>query len=119
MSKHTTLFVAQSLLTVACMLQIYPFDRLLSTLPTPSQLLQVDPTTNAPIPTPQLSIAIQTLLSVLTEAMRRRVTNIPSSRGADGTHGQAKVAVLFSGGIDCTTVALLADRTVPEGEPSA
>lgn len=101
-------------------LQIYPFDRLLSTVPSPSQLLATDPQTQDALPTPQLHIAIQTLLTLLTEAVRRRVTSIPSAAGADGPRAQApaKVAVLFSGGIDCTTVALLADKTVPEGEPS-
>lgn len=52
-------------------------------------------------------------LSVLSESVRRRVTNINTDQPVDEAH----VAVLFSGGLDCTTLALLADRYVPLEQP--
>ncbi|TKY84569.1 hypothetical protein EX895_006471 [Sporisorium graminicola] len=55
----------------------------------------------------------QGLLAVLSETVRRRVTNINTTQPADEAH----VAILFSGGLDCTTLALLADRYVPPEQP--
>jgi len=52
-------------------------------------------------------------LSVLSESVRRRVTNINTDQPAHEAH----VAILFSGGLDCTTLALLADRHVPKEQP--
>ncbi len=54
-----------------------------------------------------------TFLSVLAESVRKRVTNINTDQPANEAH----VAVLFSGGLDCTTLALLADRYVPSEQP--
>ncbi|SOV07603.1 uncharacterized protein UDID_05384 [Ustilago sp. UG-2017a] len=53
------------------------------------------------------------LLEVLSASVRKRVTNINTDQPADEAH----VAVLFSGGLDCTTLALLADRFVPPEQP--
>ncbi|KAJ9480001.1 Asparagine synthetase domain-containing protein [Pseudozyma hubeiensis] len=55
----------------------------------------------------------QDFLAVLSESVRRRVTNINTDQPADEAH----VAILFSGGLDCTTLALLADRHVPKKQP--
>lgn len=52
-------------------------------------------------------------LNVLAESVRRRATDINTHQPADEAH----VAVLFSGGLDCTTLALLADRYVPPDQP--
>lgn len=55
----------------------------------------------------------QDFLAVLSDSVRRRVTNINTDQPADEAH----VAILFSGGLDCTTLALLADRHVPKDQP--
>ncbi|SPO32584.1 uncharacterized protein UTRI_04328 [Ustilago trichophora] len=55
----------------------------------------------------------QGFLSVLSDSVRRRVTNIDTDQPAT----EARVAILFSGGLDCTTLALLADRYVPPDQP--
>lgn len=52
-------------------------------------------------------------LAVLSESVRRHVTNINTNQPASEAH----VAVLFSGGLDCTTLALLADRYIPPDQP--
>lgn len=52
-------------------------------------------------------------LEVLSESVRKRVTNINTDQPSDEAH----IAILFSGGLDCTTLALLADRHVPLGQP--
>lgn len=49
------------------------------------------------------------LLHLLTEAVRRRVQ---ATTGAG-----SRLAVLFSGGVDCATLAALAHRFVAPGEP--
>ena len=59
----------------------------------------------------QFQAAKDLFLSHLDESVRRRVTGIPpSSEGA-------RVAVMYSGGIDSTLLAALATRHVPSGEP--
>ncbi|CDR87298.1 uncharacterized protein SPSC_00424 [Sporisorium scitamineum] len=55
----------------------------------------------------------QDFLAVLSESVRQRVTDINTDQPADEAH----VAILFSGGLDCTTLALLADRYVPPEQP--
>lgn len=69
-----------------------------------------------------------TFLSQLQTAVQRRVNNIPSlcrdckrtSRDAlRPSHGceHPKLAILFSGGIDSSVLAALADRVLPANEP--
>ncbi|KAL1667660.1 asparagine synthase-domain-containing protein [Schizophyllum commune] len=55
--------------------------------------------------------AVDGLLHHLEDSVRRRVYDIPPPPGA------ARLGVLFSGGIDCTVLALLADKYTPPGEP--
>lgn len=59
------------------------------------------------------AVARDGLMAVLADSVRRRVTNIATDQAADEAH----VAVLFSGGLDCTTLALLAHRYVPAHQP--
>ena len=63
-------------------------------------------------PTPD---AVNDLQLQLQEALRLRVTHIPSlyHRGSDLT--EPNIAVLFSGGLDCTLVARLAHGLLPLG----
>lgn len=94
--------------------QIYPFDRLLSTLPLPANLLPVDKsaTPPAPISTAQLHLTIQALHRELEASLRKRILTVP----AVPPPPQARIAILFSGGLDCTTLALMVDRILPGAE---
>ena len=55
---------------------------------------------------------MQNLLRELESSVRKRISPLPSLPALP----HARVAVLFSGGIDCTTVALLVDRVLGKGE---
>ena len=59
---------------------------------------------------PQMQQAIEHFLELLSDAVRLRVINIPHTVSP-------RVAVLFSGGIDCICLAALADTYLPENEP--
>ncbi|KAF7339685.1 PHB domain-containing protein [Mycena sanguinolenta] len=61
-----------------------------------------------------LAQAVHDLIHQLDRSVELRVRDIPqSSVGADA----ARVAVLFSGGIDCTTLAYFAHKYIPLDEP--
>ncbi|KAL1682000.1 asparagine synthase-domain-containing protein [Schizophyllum commune] len=81
-----------------------------STLP-PDNLVRLDGLVSD-LP-PYLAEAADGLLHQLEDSVRRRVYDIPSPPMA----GSSRVGVLFSGGIDCTVLALLADKYTPLGEP--
>lgn len=49
----------------------------------------------------------------LTESLRLRVLNVPNPPGTDGQQAPSKVAVLFSGGLDCTVIASLCHDLLP------
>lgn len=51
----------------------------------------------------------------LTEAMRTRALDIPLPPNVPGDG--ARLAILFSGGLDCTVLARLASDVVPAGHP--
>ncbi|OAV96015.1 hypothetical protein, variant [Puccinia triticina 1-1 BBBD Race 1] len=63
---------------------------------------------------PALITATTRLRDSLNKALRRRLLNI-STLYRTGEH-DSKVAILFSGGLDCTTLAFLAHFHVPLGE---
>ncbi|XP_034473550.1 asparagine synthetase domain-containing protein CG17486 [Drosophila innubila] len=68
----------------------------------------------------QLKKTLQTFDKLLQHSVAQRVLNTaPVCRNcvACGKCGHAKICVLFSGGIDCTILALLADKFVPQTEP--
>ena len=89
------------------------------------------PTDDAPIDAQALEAAAATLLEVLSEAVRRRVCDVPvppaascgaaGAAGAAGATGEAgaaaPVGVLFSGGIDSMVLARLADLALPAAQP--
>ncbi|XP_043947471.1 asparagine synthetase domain-containing protein CG17486 [Drosophila biarmipes] len=73
---------------------------------------------------PQITDSLATLHKLLSDSVRKRVTNraplcrlclIKVTIPTVCTH--AKLSILFSGGIDCTILALLANEFVPENEP--
>jgi len=74
------------------------------------QIQALDPVS---LPTP-FSEAVEQLISHLGTSVMLRVRDIPQ---APSEKGKARVAVLFSGGIDSTMLAFLANRHVPMDEP--
>ncbi|GAA5873592.1 hypothetical protein JCM8547_005625 [Rhodosporidiobolus lusitaniae] len=92
---------------------LYPFDRLNTAMPTPSDLTPSSPLSPSdPLVTPALSSLIQSFLRELERSLRARVSTVPAVPPSPA----ARIAVLFSGGLDCSVVALVADRVLPEGE---
>ncbi|KJE92709.1 hypothetical protein CAOG_03623 [Capsaspora owczarzaki ATCC 30864] len=83
----------------------YPLNRV---LPTAVQLDTTQPVSNELSKLPFSTAAAQLLLA-LAEAVRRRVCAVPASH-----HG---IAVLFSGGVDCTVIAALAHVFAPTDCP--
>ncbi|KAH6608624.1 hypothetical protein Trco_001970 [Trichoderma cornu-damae] len=75
---------------------------------------------NATVPaavTPPLtgqSPSVEHLRGHLTESLRPRVLNVPTPPMAETS--DARVAVLFSGGLDCTVLARIASDIMPSGQ---
>ncbi|KAI1797708.1 asparagine synthase-domain-containing protein [Ganoderma leucocontextum] len=63
---------------------------------------------------PHLSTAVDDLIAQLDRSVMLRICSIPRR---DTAPGQARVAVFFSGGIDSTMIAFLADRHIAPEEP--
>ncbi|QUC18742.1 uncharacterized protein UV8b_02983 [Ustilaginoidea virens] len=57
------------------------------------------------------SDVVRQLRQVLTQSLRLRVLQVPLPPGA--SHADARIAVLFSGGLDCTVLARLASEVAP------
>ncbi|GAA5938905.1 putative asparagine synthase [Sporobolomyces koalae] len=91
---------------------MYPFNRLNRSLPTMGALLAM---TRSFPPLPVLGQSFMNLLetfeALLVESIRQRVATIPFSGG-----DKPRIAILFSGGLDCTALAFLVDRVLPVGE---
>ncbi|KAK3824593.1 MAG: asparagine synthase-domain-containing protein [Benniella sp.] len=62
--------------------------------------------------TEDMKKAITDTIAVLGDSVHRRVQDIPRT----GLPHEARVAILFSGGLDCSCLAALADRYLPQGE---
>ncbi|KAJ2861051.1 hypothetical protein GGI22_002555 [Coemansia erecta] len=60
---------------------------------------------------------IDGLERVLTESIRTRVESIPFHYRADSNEPLPRVGVLFSGGVDCITIAALLTKILPQNEP--
>ncbi|KAF9092062.1 hypothetical protein BGX29_010635 [Mortierella sp. GBA35] len=98
-----------------------PFGRVNNTIPTDEELsapfaegLKFDlahPDVVPPI-TKDMKEAITGMIRVLGDSVQRRVQDIPRT----GLPHDARVGILFSGGLDCLCLAALADRFLPEGE---
>ncbi|KAL3056782.1 hypothetical protein OYC64_019294 [Pagothenia borchgrevinki] len=61
--------------------------------------------------------AVNRLIGVLSEAVRRRVQALPSQDNSAPSNDNASIAMLFSGGIDSMILAALADRHIPAHQP--
>lgn len=71
---------------------------------------------------PAIAICVNELLDLLVESVRKRVTvqrntckECPASSVCARDH--CKLGVLFSGGLDSTIIARIADKFLPEDEP--
>ncbi|CAG8556054.1 16502_t:CDS:10 [Dentiscutata erythropus] len=94
-----------------------PFGRLNGTLPNLNELPSTSPESASNPFVPAISLemeqAINQMIDVLGDSVRRRVSEIPRI----GRQEDASVAILFSGGLDCICLAALADKYIPHGKP--
>ncbi|WVW81812.1 hypothetical protein I302_103809 [Kwoniella bestiolae CBS 10118] len=70
------------------------------------------PSSELPVENPDIVSEVPRFIEQLKESVRRRVENIPEPE-----KGNSRVAVLFSGGIDCTFLAYLIHLCIPPSEP--
>ncbi|KAI8335922.1 asparagine synthase-domain-containing protein [Chlamydoabsidia padenii] len=92
-----------------------PFPRLNTQLATEHQLAQtVLDDNDIPTITTDMEKAIQQFKSILGEAVKRRVADVPH---LGSSASSPRVAILFSGGLDCICLAALAHQHLPITEP--
>ncbi|BGP57132.1 hypothetical protein JCM8202v2_004772 [Rhodotorula sphaerocarpa] len=92
---------------------VFPFDRLNARLPSigdPVAMTRKLPPD--PVAGPALLNAVEAFLAELERAIRSRVATVPRVPAPPA----ARIAVLFSGGVDCTVVAAILDRVLPPEE---
>ncbi|KAK4509321.1 uncharacterized protein ATC70_007672 [Mucor velutinosus] len=89
----------------------FPFPRLNATIPDLEVIEGADADTE-PVIDQDMKRAIAEFRSVLGESVKKRVADIPYL----DTKGQARVAILFSGGLDCICLAALANEYLPMSE---
>jgi asparagine synthetase B (glutamine-hydrolysing) len=70
--------------------------------------------TDATTPLSSQSLSVEQLRDHLTESLQLRVLQVPVPPKAESS--DARVAVLFSGGLDCTVLARIASDIVPAGQ---
>ncbi|CAI2174150.1 8408_t:CDS:10 [Funneliformis geosporum] len=87
----------------------FPSPEDLPQLPNP---LDVSNTPFVPAISPEIQIAIDKLIEELGDSVKRRVIDIPRTRSI----WDARVAIMFSGGLDCICLAVLADKYIPKEE---
>ncbi|GJN92383.1 hypothetical protein Rhopal_005413-T1 [Rhodotorula paludigena] len=92
---------------------VYPFDRLVTSHPQSGSLTPFSSSNpSEPLITSQLALLLQSFLSELERAVRTRVSTVPAVPAAP----DARIAILFSGGLDCSVLAVVLDRVLPEDE---
>ncbi|KAK3725064.1 hypothetical protein LTR37_000574 [Vermiconidia calcicola] len=72
------------------------------------------------LPLTTASLAVANLETCLRESLALRVLNIPDPPSYDNGKyfpGKARLAILFSGGLDCTVLARLSHELLPASEP--
>ncbi|SAM05687.1 hypothetical protein [Absidia glauca] len=99
--KHTVLGDERAL--------ILPFPRLNAQLTDEEQLTQPIDGSQTPTITVEMEAAIQQFKHILGEAVKRRVADVPHLAASSSP----RVAILFSGGLDCITLAALAHQHLP------
>lgn len=62
------------------------------------------------------STSVEALRQQLTESLRLRILNVPAPSSTDEQQVQTKVAILFSGGLDCTVLARLCHEILPNDQ---
>ncbi|CAO3599921.1 unnamed protein product [Absidia cylindrospora] len=94
---------------------ILPFPRLNTQLPLEDHLAEMtmDDDTGIPVITPDVENAIQKFKDILGEAVKRRVADVPHMKSSETA---PRVAILFSGGLDCICLAALAHQYLPHTE---
>lgn len=83
------------------LIQVSNIGRFNSTVPSEENCLAPD------------SPSVKALRLQLTESLKLRVLDVPSPPGANQQQATAKVAVLFSGGLDCTVIARMCHDLAP------
>lgn len=68
-------------------------------------------------PLTETSPAVTQLHTLLRESLRFRILNVPDPPTLKEHSSQAKIAILFSGGLDCTVLARTCHDLLPEPEP--
>ncbi|CAO3621935.1 unnamed protein product [Cunninghamella blakesleeana] len=92
---------------------ILPFPKLNTQLPTEDQLSKLNMETEIPEINQEMEQTIQKFINVLSEAVKRRVSDVPYLN----THKTSpRIAILFSGGLDCICLAALVHQLIPESE---
>ncbi|KAK5100577.1 hypothetical protein LTS08_005328 [Lithohypha guttulata] len=61
--------------------------------------------------------AVSNLVDKLTTSLQLRVQGIPTYTAINDSEDPAKVAILFSGGLDCTLIARLCHELLPKDQP--
>ncbi|KAI7898362.1 asparagine synthase-domain-containing protein [Cokeromyces recurvatus] len=87
----------------------FPFSRINSAIP---ELSPIEKTNVEPAIDSQMQKTIEEFISILGDSVQKRVADIPYLN----TKGQARVAILFSGGLDCICLAALANKYLPMSE---
>ncbi|KAI7892225.1 asparagine synthase-domain-containing protein [Mucor mucedo] len=85
----------------------FPFPRLNETIP--SNLASIENEDEDPEIDESMNTAIKEFTSELNKSVKNRVADVPYL----DSKGQARVAILFSGGLDCICLAALADQHLP------
>ncbi|KAF9974686.1 hypothetical protein BGZ73_001844 [Actinomortierella ambigua] len=105
--------------SMPCM--ILPFGKVNNSIPNEDQLskpfppdVKMDAAHPELVPemSEEMKQAVQGMIATLGDSVRRRVQDIPRT----GLPHEARVGILFSGGLDCLCLAALADRFLPKGE---
>ena len=94
--------------------QLVPFPHQFNILPRINKAL---PASHDKLDDKPSTKAIHDLLENLTNSIRLRVQAIPTYTSSSDVTSPSKVAVLFSGGLDCTLLARLVHQILPIGEP--
>ncbi|KAI8095492.1 asparagine synthase-domain-containing protein [Thamnidium elegans] len=88
----------------------FPFPRLNTTVPT--DLTPIENEDTEPEIDNQMEQAIKEFSDELSKAVKNRVADVPYLN----SKGHARIAILFSGGLDCICLAALADKHLPVSE---